>query len=86
MNDFRANSLAVWYLENPLHPRLVGRDRSRLKRWHRSAVRQKSELTSPTDRAIRAKRVPGRQHQPMSKNQRGQCAFSASAQTVRHCA
>ncbi|WP_087000639.1 type II toxin-antitoxin system HipA family toxin [Rhizobium sullae] len=25
MNDFRGNSLAVWYLENPLHPLLVGR-------------------------------------------------------------
>ncbi|PSS60617.1 hypothetical protein C6558_32065 [Ensifer sp. NM-2] len=25
MNDFRGNSLAVWYLENPLEPRLVGR-------------------------------------------------------------
>ena len=28
MNDFRGNSLAEWYLENPLHPRLVGRARS----------------------------------------------------------
>lgn len=25
MGDFRGNSLAVWYLENPLDPRLVGR-------------------------------------------------------------
>jgi serine/threonine-protein kinase HipA len=25
MGDFRGNFLAVWYLENPLEPRLVGR-------------------------------------------------------------
>lgn len=24
MGDFRGNSLAVWYLENPLDPRFVG--------------------------------------------------------------
>jgi serine/threonine-protein kinase HipA len=25
MSDFRGNSLAVWYLENPLNARIVGR-------------------------------------------------------------
>jgi serine/threonine-protein kinase HipA len=55
MGDFRGNSLAVWYLENPLDPRLVGRVKLEASNrrcllelddeWRRSGISLSPDLT-----------------------------------------